>query len=107
MDLELRAVTEDERRAFNRAVATAFGGLPTEAELDWGDEPRGRPHHRRLRRRRDRVDRRRVSRSSSRRRGGARSQTAGVTVVGVRATHRRRGLLTRMMDEQLDDVAPG
>ena len=37
--------------------------------------------------------------------GGARVPTAGVTVVGVRATHRRRGLLTRMMDEQLDDVA--
>lgn len=29
---------------------------------------------------------------------------AGVTLVGVRPTHRRRGLLRRMMDAQLDDV---
>lgn len=30
---------------------------------------------------------------------------AGVTMVAVRASHRRRGLLTRMMEHQLDDVA--
>jgi predicted acetyltransferase len=30
---------------------------------------------------------------------------AGVTAVGVASTHRRRGLLTRLMDRQLDDVA--
>ena len=39
MDLELRPITEDERRAFNRAVATAFGGHPAREELDeWGDD---------------------------------------------------------------------
>jgi predicted acetyltransferase len=37
--------------------------------------------------------------------GGAQVAVAGVTVVTVRPTHRRRGLLRRMMDEQLDDVA--
>lgn len=36
--------------------------------------------------------------------GGALVDTAGVTMVGVAATHRRRGLLTAMMRRQLDDV---
>jgi predicted acetyltransferase len=37
--------------------------------------------------------------------GGAQLPTAGVTFVGVVPTHRRRGLLRRMMRHQLDDVA--
>jgi predicted acetyltransferase len=37
--------------------------------------------------------------------GGGAVDVAGVTIVGVRPTHRRRGLLRWMMDEQLDDVA--
>ncbi|MFK4064668.1 GNAT family N-acetyltransferase [Streptomyces sp. NPDC029674] len=36
--------------------------------------------------------------------GGALVDTAGVTMVGVAATHRRRGILTSMMRRQLDDV---
>ncbi|MER6959704.1 GNAT family N-acetyltransferase [Streptomyces sp. NPDC000618] len=36
--------------------------------------------------------------------GGASVPTAGVTMVSVRATHRRRGVLTSMMRRQLDDV---
>ncbi|MEU5982074.1 GNAT family N-acetyltransferase [Streptomyces sp. NPDC047434] len=36
--------------------------------------------------------------------GGAIVPTAGVTMVGVAATHRRRGVLTSMMRRQLDDV---
>ncbi|WP_128376686.1 GNAT family N-acetyltransferase [Streptomyces cavernae] len=36
--------------------------------------------------------------------GGAPVQTAGVTMVSVAATHRRRGVLTSMMRRQLDDV---
>ncbi|MEU8956158.1 GNAT family N-acetyltransferase [Streptomyces sp. NPDC048518] len=36
--------------------------------------------------------------------GGALADTAGVTMVGVAATHRRRGILTSMMRRQLDDV---
>ncbi len=35
---------------------------------------------------------------------GGKLPCAGVTVVGVLPTHRRRGLLRRMMDAQLDDV---
>ncbi len=36
--------------------------------------------------------------------GGAAVPTAGVSVVGVQPTHRRRGILTAMMRAQLDDV---
>ncbi|MFC8565027.1 GNAT family N-acetyltransferase [Streptomyces sp. NPDC057245] len=36
--------------------------------------------------------------------GGAEVPAAGVTMVGVAATHRRRGVLTSMMRRQLDDV---
>ncbi|MGV9454824.1 GNAT family N-acetyltransferase [Streptomyces sp. NPDC003635] len=36
--------------------------------------------------------------------GGASVPAAGVTMVGVAATHRRRGVLTSMMRKQLDDV---
>ncbi|MCX5246015.1 GNAT family N-acetyltransferase [Streptomyces sp. NBC_00201] len=36
--------------------------------------------------------------------GGAAVSVAGVTMVSVAATHRRRGLLTSMMRRQLDDV---
>ncbi len=36
--------------------------------------------------------------------GGASVPAAGVTMVGVAATHRRRGLLTSLMRRQLDDV---
>src|ERR671918_320344 len=35
---------------------------------------------------------------------GAVVPCAGVTVVGVLPTHRRRGILTRMMRAQIDDV---
>lgn len=37
--------------------------------------------------------------------GGVQVPTAGVTIVTVRATHRRRGILRSMMAAQLDDVA--
>jgi predicted acetyltransferase len=36
--------------------------------------------------------------------GGASVPTAGVTMVSVAATHRRRGVLTAMMRRQLDDI---
>ncbi len=37
--------------------------------------------------------------------GGATVRAAGVTFVTVKATHRRRGILTAVMRQQLDDVA--
>lgn len=37
--------------------------------------------------------------------GGITVPAAGVTLVAVRATHRRRGVMRTMMDQQLDDIA--
>ncbi|QYG94550.1 GNAT family N-acetyltransferase [Iamia sp. SCSIO 61187] len=39
--------------------------------------------------------------------GGAAVAAAGVTMVGVASTHKRRGILTELMRRQLDDVAAG
>lgn len=39
--------------------------------------------------------------------GGAVVPAAGVTMVGVASTHKRRGILTELMRRQLDDVAAG
>ncbi len=39
--------------------------------------------------------------------GGRSIPAAGVTMVGVAATHRRRGILTELMRRQLDDIAAG
>lgn len=39
--------------------------------------------------------------------GGAAVPAAGVTMVGVAVTHRRQGILSRLMDRQLDDIAAG
>ena len=39
--------------------------------------------------------------------GGAVIPAAGVTMVGVAPTHRRRGVLTELMGRQLDDIAAG
>ncbi len=36
--------------------------------------------------------------------GGGRERAAGVTMVSVKPTHRRRGILTRLMERQLDDI---
>jgi predicted acetyltransferase len=105
VDLELRAVRDDEVASFLRATMTGFGAtapgeddefpfhlLPAERTLAVFDDDTivatagafpfriGVP-------------------------GGARVAVAGVTAVTVHPTHRRRGLLRSMMDEQLDDVA--
>jgi predicted acetyltransferase len=104
MDLELRPATDDELPRFHRAAATAFGNIPTADELgDWGT---GLEAERTL----AAFDDDEIVATAGAYTfgltvpGGARVPTAGVTIVGVRPTHRRRGLLTRMMDEQLDDV---
>src|SRR5262245_59609569 len=105
MDLELRPIVEDERLAYHRAITTGFGDLLREDDLmPWGFQ----------------VDTERTLAIFDDGEivgtagaysfemtvpGGAQVPTAGVTVVTVRNTHRRRGLLVAMMDRQLDDVA--
>jgi predicted acetyltransferase len=105
MDLELRTIGDDDLGDFLRAVSTGFGMtspdendeyplhlLPAERCLAVCDD--------------DVV----VATAGAfpfriTVPGGAAVAVAAVTVVTVHPTHRRRGLLRQMMDEQLDDVA--
>jgi predicted acetyltransferase len=103
MELEMRPVNEDELPAFVRCFEAAFGNDAAQEEVDhW-------------------VGATDASRTLAVFDGGEIVGTAGawemeqtlpgltsipvagVTAVGVLPTHRRRGLLTRMMDRQLDD----
>ena len=104
MSIELRAVTEDEFPAYGRAIATAFGGLPDEQLVaDWRATIE-------LDRTIAAFDGNDVVGTAGAYSfeltlpGGDFEPAAGVTVVGVRPTHRRQGLLRRMMQYQLEDV---
>jgi len=105
MDLELRAIREEEMPALLRTSSVAFGEASVAGDDEYstqlltadrclavfdGDAIVGTAgaHSFRLT-----VP------------GGAPVDAAGVSIVGVLPTHRRRGLLRRMMVEQLDDVA--
>ncbi len=105
MQLDLRTVRDDELGDFLRATSTGFG----KASPDEDDEfpVHLLPAERCLAVRDDGAV---VATAGSfpfriTVPGGGRVAVAGVTVVTVHPTHRRRGLLRRMMDEQLDDVA--
>lgn len=105
MDLELRPVTEDEYPAFVRAVGAQFGEHVRELDVEWARRQME------LERTMAVFDGDEIVGTASAWSfdltvpGGAAVPTAGVTFVGVRATHRRQGLLRRMMARQLDDVA--
>lgn len=104
-DLVLRAITEDEYDAWHGAIAGGFSDHPnlqlagawrrvteldrTIAVFDGGEI----------------VANAGAFSFDLTLPGGSTLPAAGVTAVGVRHTHRRRGLLTRMMRHQLDDVA--
>jgi len=105
VDLELRAIEPDEFTAFSRAVESAFGHTPNDAEVDaWRNVTEF-----------DRTiaifDRSRIVATGGAFTmqltvpGGGTVPTAGVTAVSVATSHRRRGLLSAMMSHQLDDVA--
>lgn len=106
VDLELREITDDEFPTFSRAVEGAFGHQPSDQEVeDWraltdGDEPRFAVFD----------EGEMVATGGSfgfelTVPGGVAVPASGLTAVGVRATHRRRGILTQMMDRYLDEVA--
>jgi predicted acetyltransferase len=105
MDTTLRPVTADELPVFSRAVATAFGSIGSDEEV--GEWAVGLEAERTL----AAFDGDTIVGTAGAFTfeltvpGGALVPVAGVTVVGVHPTHRRRGLLRRMMDTQLDDVA--
>jgi predicted acetyltransferase len=105
MDLEIRAITDDEFPAFGRTIEGAFGNQPTDEELDgWRSVTE-------LARTLAVFDEDRIVATAGAFTldltvpGGATVAAAGVTAVGVRTSHRRRGLLRAMMERQLDDVA--
>lgn len=105
MDLQLRPITEDEHPAWSRHIGRAFGEdnddeniaawlkltelERTIAALDGGEI----------------VGTAGAFTFDMALPGGATLGAAGVTAVSVRPTHRRQGVLTRMMAHQLDDVA--
>lgn len=104
-EIELRPVSEEEFPAFARAITRHFGEDLREARI---------PRYRAL----TELDRTvgsfangeivatgLVNSDRMPLPGGAELATAGVTGVGVRATHRRRGLLTAMMRRMLDQAA--
>lgn len=104
MTYDLRPVTEEEWPAFVRAVSAAFGSHPSDEEYDeW--------------RAVFEIDRTLAAFEGDRIVGNAGAYSleltlpgegsvkmAGVTTVGVRSTHRRKGILTAMMRTQLEDV---
>lgn len=108
MELTYRVPATDELEAFFRPVLRAFGSpTPTPEELDdermlWeparsigaldGD---------------DWVGATGAYTMDLTLPGGAAIPAAGVTMVGVASTHRRRGILTELMRRQLDDIAAG
>lgn len=105
MDLELRPIEDDEFTDYSQTIESAFGGHPTDEDLSF--HRKGFEQDRSLA----------VFDGGSivgcagafsfdlTLPGGTTTPVAGVTAVGIRPTHRRLGLLTALMDRQLDDVA--
>ena len=104
MDYTLRPVVEEEWPAYVRAVGAAFGDHPDDEDAaSWRAETE--------------IDRTLAAFDGDQIVGNAGAfsleltvpgdqtlRMAGVTAVGVRSTHRRKGVLTNMMRAQLDDV---
>lgn len=105
MELEIRPITPDELPAFIRNDALAFGGQTDDGEIE---EIRATfAFERSLA---AFVDGRLVGTAGAypftmTLPGLTSTPVAGVSWVGVRPTHRRRGILRVLMERQLDDVA--
>jgi predicted acetyltransferase len=103
MDITLRPVTEAELADFQRATGVAFGNT-ADSEFPWVTSLE-------LDRTLAAFDDTTIVATAAAFSfeltvpGHGLVPTAGVTMVGVHPTHRRRGLLVRMMEEQLADVA--
>jgi predicted acetyltransferase len=105
MDVEIRTITEDERAAWVRAADVSFSAISKDDEiasfLPIIETDRSFAA----------VDDGRIVGTSAAITfrivvpGGQRVPTAGVTMVGVHATHRRRGINTQMMGAILDQAA--
>ena len=105
MDLDLRTLHDEELGDFLRAVSIGFGRTTPDEDDEY-------PGHLLTAERAfaARDDDAIVATAASYSfrvtvPGGAQVPMAAVCMVTVQPTHRRRGVLRRMMDEQLDDVA--
>jgi predicted acetyltransferase len=105
MDVEIRPVAEEEFAEFSRTVESAFGNQATEEETaGWRSVTE-------LDRTLAVFDHDQIVATAAAFSfdltlpGQVTIPAAGVTAVGVRPSHRRRGLLRSLMDRQLDDAA--
>ncbi|MEA3021055.1 MAG: hypothetical protein QOI47_2579, partial [Actinomycetota bacterium] len=105
VDLELRPITEDEHPTWNRHIARAFGFHNDEMVIAaWRSVTE-------LDRTLAAFDRGEIVGTAGAFSfemalpGGATTPVGAVTGVSVRATHRRRGVLSQMMTRQLVDIA--
>ncbi len=101
-DITFRSIVDDELTAFGEADGAAFGFTPRPEDIAW--------HTLELDRTVSAFDGDALVSTSANISmqltvpGGRVIPAAGVTVVGVRPTHRRRGILTGMMARLLDDA---
>ncbi|MGH9300498.1 MAG: GNAT family N-acetyltransferase [Acidimicrobiales bacterium] len=106
MDIELRAIEEDERRQFVACNSTAFGFVRTEEDLDRTWARSGLQVSRCL----AGFDGAELVASAVSfpldltLPGLGLMKVSGISWVGVRPTHRRRGILSAMMSRQLADA---
>src|SRR5918994_1217324 len=105
MDIEIRTITDDERADWVRAADIAFSAVSKDDEVEASlpvietDRSFAAVDGGRMVATAAAITFRMVVS------GGARIPTAGVTMVGVHPTHRRRGINTRMMRTILDQAA--
>ena len=105
MDVEIRSITFEERPDWVRAAESSFSAIAKDDEIE-AILPTIE-----IDRSFAAVDAGRIVATSAAITtrmvvpGGARVPTAGVTMVGVQPTHRRRGINTRMMATLLDQAA--
>ena len=105
MDLELRDITDEEFPEFSRVTEGAFGHQPSDEEIKvWADLTVGE-HKWAVFDDGEIVATGGAFAFDLTLPGGAAIPAGGLTAIGVRATHRRRGILTSMMDYHLDEVA--
>ncbi len=105
VDLELRDITDDEFVAFSRVTEGAFGHQPSDEEVgDWAMLTEGE-HKWGVFDDGEIVATGGAFAFQLTLPGGATVPAGGLTAIGVRTTHRRRGILTAMMDLHLDEVA--
>ena len=105
MDLELRDITDEEFAAYSRVTEAAFGHQPSDEEIQvWADLTAGE-HLWAVFDEGEIVATGGAFAFDLTVPGGAVVAAGGLTAIGVRTTHRRRGILTSMMDHHLDEVA--